>query len=155
MDKLWAPWRIKYVQGKQKKGCIFCQKPRQKNDKKNYIIERRKYAFSILNIYPYNNGHIMVAPYKHIADLERLTATELKEMMELLIDTKKTLKKKLNPHGFNIGINLGKVAGAGIDKHLHIHLVPRWEGDTNFVPIISNTKIISQSLDELYHILKT
>lgn len=154
MDKLWAPWRIKYIQGKKTKGCIFCQKPRQKKDKLNYIITRKKHVYSLLNIFPYNNGHIMVAPYRHINELEKFNINERLELMELITQTMKLLRKKLKPQGFNIGINVGKVAGAGIDNHLHVHIVPRWDADTNFMPVLAKTKIISQSLDELYKLLK-
>ncbi|MBU1086488.1 MAG: HIT domain-containing protein [Candidatus Omnitrophica bacterium] len=153
MDKLWAPWRIKYIQAKKTKGCIFCLKPKQKKDKINYIIRRGKYVFSILNIFPYNNGHIMISPYRHIADIDKLTPQEWSEMFEFVKDTTKLLKLKLQAQGFNIGFNVGKVAGAGIDQHLHMHIVPRWDSDTNFMPVLTDSKVISQSLDELYRIL--
>jgi len=155
MDKLWAPWRIKYIQGKKPIRCIFCNKKKKKNDKKNYVILRKKYAFSMLNIFPYNNGHILIAPYRHIAGFEQLKTAEILEIFELINLMIKKLKSKLRPQGFNIGVNLGKVAGAGVDKHLHIHIVPRWQADTNFMPILSQTKVISQSLDELYTVLKS
>ncbi|MFH1459593.1 MAG: HIT domain-containing protein [Candidatus Omnitrophota bacterium] len=153
MDKLWAPWRIKYIQAKKTKGCIFCQKPKQKKDKLNYIIKRKKYAYSMLNIFPYNNGHILVAPYKHEANLDKLVPNEVLEIIDLINENIKILKLKLKPQGFNIGVNMGKVAGAGFDNHIHFHIVPRWAADTNFMPIITGTKIISQSLDELYEVL--
>ncbi len=153
MDKLWAPWRIKYIQGLKRKGCIFCHNPKKKNDQKNYIIKRKKYVFSMLNIFPYNNGHIMVAPYKHTPELEKLNDQELKELMLLVKESIRNLKTNLKPQGFNIGINMGKAAGAGFDKHLHVHIVPRWKNDTNFMPVLTQTKVISQSLDELYDIL--
>ena len=155
MDNLWAPWRIKYIQAKKNNGCIFCQKPRQKKDRINFIVKRGKFVFSILNIFPYNNGHILIAPYRHIDSLEKLNSDELIEMFELINHTTKRIKSKLKAQGFNIGFNIGKAAGAGIDKHLHVHIVPRWEADTNFMPVLSGTKIISQSLEELYNILKS
>jgi len=155
MDKLWAPWRIKYIQAKKTKGCIFCQKTKQKKDKINYIVCRKKHAFSMLNIFPYNNGHVLIAPYRHVADLEKLTKDEKMEILDLINDTTKILRSKLKAQGFNIGANIGKVAGAGIDKHLHMHVVPRWDADTNFMPVLTQTKVISQSLDELYQILKS
>ncbi len=155
MDNLWAPWRIKYIQAKKNNGCIFCQKPRQKKDRINFIVKRGKFVFSILNIFPYNNGHILIAPYRHIDSLEKLNNDELIEMFELINHTTKQIKSKLKAQGFNIGFNIGKAAGAGIDKHLHVHIVPRWEADTNFMPVLSGTKIISQSLEELYNILKS
>ncbi len=155
MDNLWAPWRIKYIQAKKNTGCIFCQKPRQKKDRTNFIVKRGKFVFSILNIFPYNNGHTLVVPYRHIDSLDKLNNDELIEMFELINHTTKQLKSKLKAQGFNIGFNIGKIAGAGIDKHLHVHIVPRWEADTNFMPVLSGTKIISQSLEELYNILKS
>lgn len=153
MDKLWAPWRIKYIQAKKAKGCIFCLKPKQKKDKINYIVSRGKYVFSILNIFPYNNGHIMITPYRHVADIDKLTVEEWAEMFGMIKSTTKLLKTKLQAQGFNIGFNIGKVAGAGIDQHLHMHIVPRWDADTNFMPVLTDAKVISQSLDELYRIL--
>lgn len=155
MNKLWAPWRIKYITAKKNKRCIFCQKPKEDKGRKNYLIRRKKYAYSMLNIFPYNNGHILVAPYRHIADLEKLTQKELNDMLSLTIESTRKLKSKLKAQGFNVGMNIGKCGGAGFDRHLHIHIVPRWEADTNFMPVLAGTKIISQSLDELYRILKT
>ncbi len=150
MDKLWAPWRIKYVSGIKTRGCIFCKAFKGRNDKKNLIIYRSKHSFAILNAFPYNNGHVMIVSNRHVASLDRLTDMEVLDINKAIVVMVKRLKKALNPAGFNMGINLGKVSGAGIDKHLHVHLVPRWLGDTNFMPIVSNTKIISQSLGELY-----
>lgn len=150
MNKLWAPWRIKYVSKGKTKGCVFCKAFKEKNDKKNFVVFRSKYSFAILNTFPYNNGHVMVVSNKHVASLEKLTEKEILDMNKVLKIMISRLKKAIKPAGFNVGINLGKVSGAGIDKHLHIHLVPRWFGDTNFMPVISDTKIISQSLAELY-----
>ena len=155
MDNLWAPWRIKYIQAKKKTGCIFCQKPRQKKDKTNHIVKRGKFVFSILNIFPYNNGHILIVPYRHIDSIEKMSDDEILEMFSFIKNTTKQIKAKLKAQGFNIGFNIGKIAGAGIDKHLHVHIVPRWQADTNFMPVLSGTKIISQSLEELYSILKS
>jgi len=151
MDKIWAPWRSKFVTKRHKKGCIFCIA--NKKDKDNFIIRRSKRSFAMLNIYPYNNGHVMVSPYRHVRDIKGLNDKELLDIMKLLSDIQSLLQKKLKPHGFNIGINTGKVAGAGYAGHLHIHIVPRWNGDTNFMPVTGNTKIISQSLEELYSLL--
>ncbi len=153
MEKIWAPWRVKYITRKKSFECIFCQKPREKQDKKNFIIRRTKTAFSILNIFPYNTGHLMVAPYRHIKDLRRLSKTELSELMDLVKFSMDLLDKKLKPQGYNIGLNVGRVGGAGFDGHLHIHIVPRWKGDTNFMPVINDTKVMSQSLNELHKIL--
>ena len=155
MDHLWAPWRIKYIQAKKTTGCIFCQKPKQKKDKKNYIVKRGKFVFSILNIFPYNNGHTLIVPYRHLDSIEKMNNDELIELFDFIKNTTRQIKSKMNAQGFNIGFNIGKTAGAGIDKHLHVHIVPRWEADTNFMPVITGTKIISQSLEELYDILKS
>ena len=156
IKQIWAPWRLGYVQNakKEKKGyCLFCSKFRSKMDKKNYVIKRDKYSFALLNIFPYNNGHIMIAPNRHINDLEYLRQKELMDMINLLIDMKLRLKRHIHPHGFNIGINCGTVAGAGIPGHIHIHIVPRWNGDTNFMPLFSNIRVIPQSLNALYSLL--
>jgi ATP adenylyltransferase len=152
MKKLWAPWRLEYVQKKIKnKGCIFCLAGKSWQDKKNYVVCRNKSAFAMLNIFPYTNGHIMVAPYRHVKELSQLSRDELLDLLELLNISQARLDKILSPEGYNIGANIGKSAGAGFDKHLHIHIVPRWKGDTNFMPIIFDTKIISQSLKSLYN----
>ena len=150
MDNIWAPWRIKYVTKTKKTSCVFCKIGKQKCDKKNLVLWRTKYCFAILNLFPYNNGHAMIVPNRHIRSLEKLSDVELLDLSKNLIKLKKLLKKTLKPHGFNIGINLGKNSGAGIEEHLHIHIVPRWQGDTNFMPVTARTKVISQSLKELY-----
>ena len=155
MDKLWAPWRSKYIYLRKKKGCIFCNKKSpSRNDAKNYILARGSHSFSILNLYPYNNGHVMVAPYRHVKTLEGLSDAELLDCMKLVNKTKILIDKKLKPHGYNIGANIGKVGGAGFAGHVHIHIVPRWAGDTNFMPIVANTKVVSESLDAMYKLLK-
>ena len=147
MDKLWAPWRSKYIYLRKKKKCIFC-KP------KDYVIEKTKYSFSILNIYPYNNGHVMVAPIRHVKSLEYLSDEEVCDLMKLVIRMKKILDKKLRPHGYNFGFNVGKAGGAGFAGHMHIHIVPRWTGDTNFMPITANTKVLSDSLEAVYKLFR-
>ena len=148
MKELWAPWRSKYIYSRKKKKCIFC-------DPKDYVLEKTKYSFSMLNIYPYNNGHVMVAPFRHVKSLEYLRVEELKDLMDLVLKTKKVLDKKIKPQGYNIGLNIGKAAGAGYAGHIHIHIVPRWAGDTNFMPVASGTKVISESLDVMYKIYKS
>jgi len=145
---------MEYINQKKQKGCIFCQAFKEKKDKQNFILLRSRYCFAILNTYPYNNGHVMIVPNRHLKSMESLNDAELLDMNKTLIKMKSKLKKVLNPKGFNIGINIGTVAGAGIANHLHAHIVPRWAGDVNFMPIISNTKVISQSLKELYKKLK-
>ncbi len=142
------------MQLKKKKGCIFCRAYKAKQDKKNYLIYRDKKSFVIMNIFPYNNGHLMVAPRRHIAEFSNLTDEESLSCLRLIKKSCKVLKRALNPHAFNIGLNLGKDAGAGFARHLHFHIVPRWRGDTNCMPVISNTKVIPQSLDKLYQKLK-
>jgi ATP adenylyltransferase len=151
MNKLWAPWRNVFIKVKKIKGCIFCVKG--KKDKGLFIIKRSRHSFAMLNIYPYNNGHIMVSPFRHAKDLKALKDEELLDIIKLTRDMQALLEKKLRPHGFNIGINTGKAAGAGYKDHLHIHIVPRWKGDTNFMPVIANTKVMPESLKELYKLL--
>ncbi len=155
MERLWAPWRNTYILKAQsgEGGCIFCDLPRENQDQKNFIVRRGKTAFVLLNIYPYNNGHLMVAPYRHIATLPALTEEESLEIMKLLAQAETTLRKIMKAENFNIGINLGRAAGAGYDEHLHFHLVPRWNGDTNFMPVVCNTKVLSQSLEESYRLI--
>ena len=152
MDRLWAPWRVKYITNlhKKQKGCIFCKMSQEKKDKDNYIFKRSQHAFAVLNIFPYNNGHILIVPYRHADDLSKLTRMERENLLDLLSDTKKLVDNALHPGGYNIGLNLGRVAGAGFPGHLHVHLVPRWGGDVNFMPTIASTKIISQSLRTLF-----
>lgn len=147
LKSLWAPWRSKYIYLRKNKKCIFCEP-------KDYVLEKTKYSFSILNIYPYNNGHVMVAPYRHVKALENLSDKELKDLIDLLIKTKKTLDKKLKPHGYNVGFNMGTAAGAGFAGHIHIHIVPRWAGDTNFMSAVSGTKVVSDSLDAMYKLFR-
>ncbi|HOW36010.1 MAG TPA: HIT domain-containing protein [Candidatus Omnitrophota bacterium] len=156
MDKLWAPWRVKYITGlsKKQKGCIFCKISRDKKDSQNYVISRSKHSFSVLNIYPYNNGHILVVPYRHVGDFVNLNKEEKEDLWGLLETTKKLLDKALKPCGYNVGMNIGKMAGAGFPNHIHIHIVPRWNGDVNFMPVTGNTKVISQSLQALLKRLK-
>lgn len=147
---LWAPWRIEYILSPKDSGCIFCEKPRQSDDRDNFIVQRGERAFVIMNKYPYNNGHLMVVPYRHESAFDRLTAEELAEMSVLLQQSTKVLQRLMRPQGFNIGMNVGAVAGAGIDAHLHFHLVPRWGGDTNFMPVVGHTKVISEGLWETW-----
>ncbi|MDD2653665.1 MAG: HIT domain-containing protein [Candidatus Omnitrophica bacterium] len=150
MKKLWAPWRIGYVQ-KQSKGCIFCRAAKAKQDNKYYVVHRSKFCFSILNTFPYNNGHIMIAPYRHTGDINELNNEQLLDLIKVLKIAQGQLDKTLKPQAYNIGINIGKEAGAGFANHLHIHIVPRWKGDVNFMPVIYDTKIVSQSLKQLYN----
>lgn len=154
MQTLWAPWRLQYIKSSKEKGCFLCKYLKSKNDRKNLLLYRGKKAFIILNRYPYNSGHLMVAPNSHKSDFSLLTDEELLEIMKLLVRAIEVLKKTLSPMGFNIGVNLGKVAGAGLEGHLHFHVVPRWNGDTNFMPVTSMTKVMPQLLDDTYKLLK-
>ena len=154
MDKIWAPWRREFVQLKKKKGCIFCQTFKSKNDKENYLIFKSKHSFVMMNIFPYNNGHLMVAPHRHIGEFDKLNDKEMLDCLRLVQKSCRILKKILRPQAFNIGLNIGKEAGAGYAGHLHFHIVPRWRGDTNCMPVISDAKIIPQSLNNLYGQLK-
>jgi len=126
MNIIWAPWRIKYILGEKEKNCLFCRVVKEKKDRKNYLLFRGMKCFIILNTFPYNNGHLMVAPYRHLDNLGDLNREELSELMGLVSRSVGWLKKVLKPEGFNIGMNIGKIAGAGIEGHLHIHIVPRW-----------------------------
>ena len=153
-DILWAPWRMEYILGPKEKGCIFCDKPRQTQDRENLIVHRGRLAFVIMNKYPYNNGHLLVVPYRHEAELDRLLPEENLELMALLQRSAVALKNTCAPHGFNIGMNVGAVAGAGIDSHLHFHIVPRWNADTNFMPVTGHTKVISEGLWETWENLR-
>jgi ATP adenylyltransferase len=154
LNRIWAPWRIGYIEQKKKRGCIFCSVYREKKDKKNFIIFRSFHSFVMLNTFPYNNGHLMVISNRHVSSLELLKESEILDMNRSVIKAISVLKKVLRPQGFNIGINIGKFAGAGVEKHIHIHIVPRWIGDTNFMPVLSNTKVIPQSLKDLYQKLE-
>lgn len=152
MDKLWAPWRVKYVTKliRETKGCVFCRMLEEKNDKKNLIVLRSKLSFTVLNLYPYNNGHLLVLPQRHVDDLSKLSAEETAELFSLLNYSKGLVDKIMKPDGYNVGMNLGRAAGAGFPGHLHIHLVPRWKYDVNFMPVLTETKVISQSLKTLH-----
>ncbi|MEM2164860.1 MAG: HIT domain-containing protein [Candidatus Bathyarchaeia archaeon] len=149
---LWAPWRIHYVESTDtsSEACIFCVKPSEGRDEENLIVYRGRLCFVMLNRYPYNNGHLMVAPYSHKANLEELTDDELYELISTVRSCILWLRYAYKPHGFNIGLNIGRAAGAGVDKHIHVHIVPRWEGDTNFMPVISDVKVVSEALQQTY-----
>ena len=153
-DLLWAPWRAQYIESKKTDGCILCDKPAEANDAANYILHRGSFNFIIMNAYPYNPGHLMVAPYRHVATPEDLRPEELHEHAEMVARCVKVLRELFASAGFNTGMNIGKVAGAGIDGHIHSHVVPRWVGDTNFMPVIGDTRVISQAMADTYGRLK-
>ena len=154
MEQLWAPWRMEYIQMKKPEGCILCDKPKEQNDDANHILYRGKLNFVMMNNYPYNPGHMMIAPYRHISSLDELTDAELHEQAVILKKCIRILKKTFRPEGFNTGTNMGKVAGAGIADHVHTHIVPRWQGDTNFMPVIGNVRVVPEALAETYARLK-
>lgn len=153
MEKLWSPWRSKYIESfktdEDKTKCIFCQMltliPK---DSDNLLVDMGIHTFTVLNLYPYNNGHLMIVPKRHTNNFSGLSTDELSESLKKLQLAEKALRNVLNPHGFNIGANIGRVAGAGIEDHIHFHIVPRWNGDSNFMPIIGDVKVISQDLAE-------
>jgi ATP adenylyltransferase len=151
---MWAPWRIEYILQPKEGGCLFCTKGKAKDDRKNYVLYRSKKSYCIMNLYPYNNGHLMVAPYRHVRNIDSLTDEEICDMLLVAKRVVRALKKGFKPEGFNIGINMGKTAGAGVVGHLHMHIVPRWQGDTNFMPILTDTKVVSAGLQETYKTLK-
>ena len=154
MKTLWAPWRISYVEVKQPESCIFCGKSAESDDEINLILYRDSLAFIILNAFPYNNGHLMIAPYRHVATLADLTDEEKLQIMQLADKAIILLSRAMSPDGFNVGINLGKTAGAGIADHIHLHVVPRWNGDTNFMPVVADTKVLPEALAATYKKLK-
>ena len=143
---------LKMPKESNKRGCIFCDKRRAttKQDCENLVVRRGKRAFVVLNLYPYTNGHLMVAPYQHSGDLESLDGATLKEMMLLVTQSIRALRTMMNPQGFNVGVNLGRVAGAGVEDHVHIHVVPRWGGDTNFMPVFADVRLIPELLPQTY-----
>ena len=154
MQQLWAPWRLQYIlEGEVEEGCIFCTKPKDDKDRDNLILFRSKHAFTIMNLFPYNNAHLMVVPYQHARDLNGLEDDVLSELINLTKKSQNILKQVFAAQGFNIGINVGKVAGAGIDEHMHIHIVPRWAGDSNFMPVLADTKVIPQHIWAAYDLL--
>jgi ATP adenylyltransferase len=153
MERLYAPWRMAYVDQPHKDaapsgatGCIFCDKAAQSDDQENLIVHRGVHAFVLLNLFPYNNGHLMVAPYRHTADLSALDDAATLEMLTLARQAQAALHTAFHPEGYNLGMNLGKVAGAGIAEHLHLHIVPRWNGDTNFMPVLADVKVLPDAL---------
>lgn len=155
MKRIWAPSHAAYILKTDKeKGCILCNKPAEKKDKANYILYRGKENFIILNAYPYTPGHLMVAPYRHIGNLLDLSVAESREQVELVKLCVRVLITEIKPAGFNIGMNLGRVAGAGIEGHIHTHVVPRWNGDHNFMTVLADTRVLSEGLETMYSKLK-
>ncbi len=150
MEHIWAPWRVQYIEGEKPEGCFLCEKPAESDDAANYILFRGEWNFVVLNAYPYNPGHLLVAPYRHIASPELMTAEESQEHFDIISRAVAVFRKVYKPGGLNIGINLGRAAGAGLEDHVHTHVVPRWHGDTNFMPVFADVKVLSDSLDNVY-----
>lgn len=150
MDHLWTPWRMAYILSKKEPGCPFCAALADDRDDETFVLWRGEHCFLILNRYPYNNGHLMLLPNRHIADITELNEDERREWMHLLDAAVRALREAFNPHGFNIGINLGEAAGAGIAAHLHLHVVPRWEGDTNYMTVTAQTRTIPELLSDTW-----
>jgi ATP adenylyltransferase len=154
LERLWAPWRLEYIKGDKPGECIFCAKPGAGDDEAKLIVHRGELCFAILNAYPYNNGHLMVAPFRHVPSIEDLEAEELSELMALSQRSLAALREGYGPDGFNLGINQGKIAGAGVEDHVHLHVVPRWGGDTNYMPVIGSTRVLPQSLADSWRTLR-
>ena len=157
MDSLHAPWRIEYILAPkpQSAASLFSQIALSSEDEANYVIVRDRTCYALLNTYPYTGGHLMIVPYKQTADLNDLTEEEMSDLFKLTRRCQNALKQVMHPDGFNVGLNIGKVAGAGIVEHLHVHIVPRWQGDTNFMPVLAGTTVVPQALKELAAQLRT
>ena len=152
MRILWAPWRMVYIREfskASKKGCIFCNAVKGK-DEEHYVVYRSKYSIAMLNLYPYNTAHVMVAPKRHVSRPNLLSDEELLDLYKVVNLVIEALDREYKPHGYNVGMNIGKIAGAGVEAHLHVHIVPRWSGDTNFMPVIGNVKVIPEDLGETF-----
>jgi ATP adenylyltransferase len=147
---LWAPWRMAYIGGPRSEGCLLCELPRENTDRDSLILHRGPRTYVVMNRYPYNNGHLMIVPYRHCGDLGQLSPEDSLELMHETQRATRILHRVFSAEGFNVGMNLGKVAGAGIAEHLHIHVVPRWVGDTNFMPVLADTKVMPDYLEATY-----
>lgn len=150
MKRFWAPWRMEYISKDKTDGCIFCVSFEKENDRERLILYRTDFSIIMLNRYPYTNGHLMIAPFRHTADMNELSCDEMLDLFTALRLCRDVLQETASPQGFNIGINLGKAAGAGVDEHMHIHIVPRWNGDTNFMTVISDIRVMPENLRSTY-----
>ena len=154
MERIWSPWRMAYIQAAKEQGedggCIFCDLPAEGDDVRTMILARGELAFVIVNSFPYNPGHLMVAPFRHVGAFTSIEAAELADVDALVARSIRALEQEMEPHGYNLGMNLGRVAGAGIPDHVHWHLVPRWNGDTNFMPVVGQTRVLPELLEETY-----
>jgi ATP adenylyltransferase len=156
-QRIWAPWRLAYVKDASKDSeeeCIFCAKPAEDDDERNLIVHRGELCFVMLNLFPYTNGHLMIAPYEHVPTLPELDAATVAELMALSQQAMRILEDEYSPHGYNVGFNQGRVAGAGVEHHIHMHVVPRWGGDTSFMPVLADTRVMPQSLEQSYAALR-
>jgi ATP adenylyltransferase len=158
-DIMWSPWRMAYIAAEKEHGfegpaCVFCDLPARDDDERTYMLYRGARAFVIMNLYPYNNGHLMVVPYAHVDSVRLLDEATLTEIMTLIQRAQAVVEERMRPQGFNIGVNQGRAAGAGIADHVHMHLVPRWVGDTNFMPALGDVRVMPQHLDETYALLR-
>jgi ATP adenylyltransferase len=156
-ERIWAPWRLEYVKDAARDvedECIFCAKPAEADDEANLIVHRGERCFVILNKYPYTNGHLMVAPFEHLPTIQELDPVTVGELMALAQRAMSVLEDEYSPHGYNVGFNQGRVAGAGVEHHIHMHVVPRWGGDTNFMPVIADTRVMAQTLEQTYAALR-
>lgn len=161
MERLWSPWRSKYIESFNEKKdesddyCLFCDALNTpEKDDERYVLYRGQSCYVIMNLYPYNSGHLMIVPYRHLSALTEMSDEEYLEIMQLLKRCTEALDRTMSPHGFNVGANIGRVSGAGIDHHIHFHIVPRWNGDTNFLPVLGDTKVISEEMPKTYRKLK-
>jgi ATP adenylyltransferase len=154
MQQMWTPWRMAYIRREKRPGCIFCEMVDADDDSAQLILHRSELTFLVLNKYPYNNGHLMAVPYRHVDTLESLTVEEAADMMAEVSLGIRALRRASSPEGFNLGVNIGKIAGAGVIDHIHTHVVPRWGGDTNFMPVLADVRLIPQDLTETYTELK-
>ncbi|MGQ9533835.1 MAG: HIT family protein [bacterium] len=153
MKKLWAPWRMEYIRNPNRE-CFLCAALKTKQEEEAFILEKMGVGFTIMNRYPYNNGHLLIAPVRHIGSLEALNDEEIITIHRLLARAIIAMNQTIHPDGFNIGLNLGRIAGAGLVDHIHYHLVPRWQGDTNFMPVLGDTKVLSEALEQTYNRIK-
>jgi ATP adenylyltransferase len=154
-QRIWAPWRLRYVKNaKTSTECVFCAKPGAGDDRENLIVHRGERAFVILNLFPYTNGHLMIAPFEHVGRLQDVDPEVVAEMMDLAKLAMSRIEAVYDPEGFNIGVNQGRVAGAGVEGHIHLHVVPRWAGDNNYMPVLADTRVMPQSLEDSYDALE-
>lgn len=154
-QRIWAPWRLRYVSNaKNITDCVFCAKPDEGDDRKALIVHRGERCYVILNLFPYTSGHLMIAPFEHVGRLQEIEAAVTSELMDLAQQAMSRMEDVYDPEGFNVGINQGRVAGAGVEGHIHLHVVPRWAGDNNYMPVLADTRVMPQSLEESYDALR-